>query len=770
MPEQMFIRTLNMSLTGSAVILAVLLLRLLLKKAPRIFSYCLWGAVLFRLLCPVSFTAAFSPFSILNAPAASDGRLQYIPQDILRMQPDRQAFFTDAPSGKTAGNSTAKDSSLQRNGKTAKNSIANAKTSTASRLLRILQSQKTAKAAAFVWICGTAVLLLYNLINSIKLKQRLKGAVWQKENIYLTQHIPTPFVIGIFLPKIYLPAQLRPDETAYVLLHEQIHIKRKDHITRLLSCLALCVHWFNPLVWAAFFLSGRDMEMSCDEAVLRRMGSTVKKKYSSSLLSIAAGANAAGLNGGLLTFGKGDTKSRIKHILHYKKPASILMKSAALVCVAAVIILLANPDTGAKNTPSAAPAQIQAAQNDVVLTNASQKDSASLALSNASQKDPESQALSDTSLKGINSASFTEIYVRSINQKKRLISSYLAPPDSPLADGKKLAFAQNCRFFINHSMDGEDYRETSFPLFASLIKLGGKYLNKACFVQIKAKKVAQIYLESAWEHYGISPMRYTPVSDLYDTLLQSEGEDAFHKNYSLASSQTMDIAECEGDETIEVYTENGKNAGSGIVLFQSSDGKLLFSQDANTSRAGWANIYLGSMDNQPFILNVSIEDRWNFGAFSYQVFRLDQEGTPILSAGSQFEFHLAEGSSLVYDDDMFGRWIKPLKTYLEQSRLVLSSQDGVLRTEQISEADKYNYEALNLEERAIEISTNENSLVRFGNCWYGKQSLKKETVDWLLWYNSLSDTGRLAVSFTPPELVEAKDLVEAATQDADVGQ
>lgn len=754
MPEQMFIRTLNMSLTGSTVILAVLLLRLLFKKAPRIFSYCLWGAVLFRLLCPVSFTAGFSPFSILNAPAASCGRLEYIPQDILRMQarlqpelamqPAKKDFLTNTPSDNATAANRAENTSRQTS--------AAKETNTLSRMLYILQTPKAVKTAAFIWICTMTVLLLYSLTNFIRLKQLLKGAVWEKENIYQSQHIAVPFVIGIFRPRIYLPAHLRPDEKEYVLLHEQIHIRRKDHAIRLLSYLALCLHWFNPLVWAAFFLSGRDMEMSCDEAVIRRMGNTIKKKYSTSLLSIAAGTTEASISSGLATFGKGATKSRIKHILHYKKPASFLMKSATLLCGAAILFLLADPDTDAASLPAVS-TQTQAAKNSQAPSNTLQRESNSQAPSNTLQQEPDS-------------SSFYEIYVRSVNEKKRQISSFLALSGFPLADAKKLTLAENCRFFINHSMNGTDYQEEPFSLFASLIRLGGKSLNKTCFVQIEGKKVVQVYLESAWEHYGISPKRYLPDSGIYDTLLQSEGEAAFSKTYSLATSQTMDIAECEGEEAIEVYKEKGKNASNGIVLFKSKDGNILFSQDANTSRAGWNNIYLGSTGSQPFILNVNIEDRWDTGEFSYQVFRLDQEGTPVLYASSMFGFHLAEGSNLAYDDGMFRKWVQPLESYLKQSRLILSSQDGKLRTKQVSEAGKYNYQTLSLKKRAIEISTLENSLVRFHNCWYSKQSLKKETLEWILWYNSLSEPERLSVSSIPPQLIEAKNLVEATTQDA----
>ncbi len=705
MAEQLLMRILTMSLTASAVILAVLLLRLCLKKAPRIFSYCLWAAVLFRLLCPVSFTAAFSPFSMLKAPAN--------PQDRLNMRTDIPPFGTNKalePSEQTEKTAAGTDSQAPADALPSKQAAP-----ASSHHIEALT-----KAATFLWLSGMAVFLLANLVHLLRLKRHIKAAVWDRENIYLTNQLLTPFVIGIFRPKIYLPAHLRQDEKEYVLLHEQIHIRRKDPAIRLLSCLALCLHWFNPLVWVAFFLSGSDMEMSCDEAVIRQMGSGVKKPYADSLLAIAAGTGINALNGGLLTFGKGDTKNRIKHILHYKKTTSVLLAGAALVCTAAVVILLADP------APASGLEQEQPKQN----------------------------------------GTFYKISVRSMNEKKRQINNFVGYEPFPLSDNAPLALADDCRFFVNHSMNSIDYQEQPFPVFASLIRLGGEYLDKNCSVLLEDQKVSEIYMESAWNHNGISPYVSLPDSGQYDSLIQAEGEAAFLKNYTLVSAQKADIADCKGTETVETYIQNGKDAENGFVLFKKDDGSLLFSQEANTSRAGWMNIYTGSIDKHPFILNVHVEDRWNYGTFSYQAFHLDETGTPVLAASSLFDFHLAKGSRHVYDDALFSRWIQPLETYLKHSRLVLSSQDGMLRTEPVSDADKYQYQTLSLKERAEEINANDNSLIRYNDCWYSKSALKKETVDWLLWYQSLTEQERLSVSSVAPELIEAKSLMGAATEDA----
>lgn len=350
MMQEYFIRILNMSLTGAAVIAAVLLLRLLLCRAPKSISYCLWAVVLFRLLCPVSFSLPVSLLGTVNAPAALQGTVQYISEDltaglepeILQPVPEtgNEAFFRDEEN-RTA--SAQNQAAFVRN-----------QSGAAGSSLRNLT-----EAAGILWCTGVLAMLLYGGISLILFKRSLKGAYevkvreaaaepgllrwgkWPVPQIYCKEKLPTSFVLGVFRPRIYLPEGMTQGERRYVLLHEQIHIRRGDHIIRMVSYLALCIHWFNPLVWAAFFFSGRDMEMSCDEAVIRRLGSNVKKEYSASLLKLATGKNI--FCGAPLAFGEGDTGSRIRNVLKYKKPGAILVGAAAAVGLLAAVFLLANP-------------------------------------------------------------------------------------------------------------------------------------------------------------------------------------------------------------------------------------------------------------------------------------------------------------------------------------------------------------------------------------------------------------------------------------------
>lgn len=332
MAEQLFIRILNMSLTGSFVILVVCIIRFCLRKAPSIFSYCLWAVVLFRLLCPVSFSAQFSPLNAFPSPPMEHGRITYISENILQ---DLPSLLPDTAPG------------LQTN---SENACQSADTSTGTFSL-----SKTAiilKTAAGIWITGILVMALYSIGAMVRLKKNLSSAAQVRDNIYITEKIATPFVVGLIRPRIYLPSVLNERETEYILLHEQIHLKRKDHILKTAAYVTLCLHWFNPLVWAAFFLCGKDMEMSCDEAVIRKIGSGVKKDYSASLLCLSTGKRI--VNGIPLAFGEGETGSRIRNILQYKKPAALALILTAVACTAAVVILLANPKPAEEGTTDGA--------------------------------------------------------------------------------------------------------------------------------------------------------------------------------------------------------------------------------------------------------------------------------------------------------------------------------------------------------------------------------------------------------------------------------
>ena len=319
----------NMSLTASVVILAVLAVRLLLRRAPKVFSYALWAVVLFRLLCPVSVTSAVSLLGALGAPAqersAVTSVVEYVPADIVRNMAPAVTPLPQEPFPAEPGENII----------SAAPSVTQPDAAPASPL------SGPVAVLTLTWLMGIALLLLYSVISLLRLRRRLVGAVRLEDNIYLADYIPSPFVMGLFRPKIYLPSTLTETERGYILRHEQYHLRRRDHVVKLLSFLALCVHWFNPLVWAAFILAGKDMEMSCDEAVVRELGEDIRADYSASLLSLATGRRiVAGMP---LAFGEGDTGGRIRNLLNWKRPQPWIIAVCAVVCVGLIALCAANP-------------------------------------------------------------------------------------------------------------------------------------------------------------------------------------------------------------------------------------------------------------------------------------------------------------------------------------------------------------------------------------------------------------------------------------------
>lgn len=314
--SNLFSQILNMSLTGSVVILLVMLARLTMKRSAKIFSYALWSVVLFRLLCPVAFTA---PISVLEAlqpevKEASDATsiVYYLPAQLAQGRE-----FTFVPAENQPGNPLEQEDSVSHSE------------------LDIM------KAASCIWITGVVAMLLYSAVQYVRLRRKLVGAVVYRGNVYLADYINTPFVMGILSPKIYLPSNVPTKERRFIIAHERHHIRRFDHIIKLLAYFALCIHWFNPLVWAAFILAGKDMEMSCDEAVVKRMGSQIRADYSASLLRLATHKKI--IAGIPLAFGEGDTKGRVMNMAKWKKPKVWVSVVCFALCAAVLVACAVNP-------------------------------------------------------------------------------------------------------------------------------------------------------------------------------------------------------------------------------------------------------------------------------------------------------------------------------------------------------------------------------------------------------------------------------------------
>lgn len=330
--EALFLKIINMSITGSYVILAVLFIRLLLKRTPKKYSYLLWSVVLFRLICPVSFSSAFSifqakPFDMTTAQRSGGAALSFVPADIGYMETPRV----------TVGIPTM-------------NSIISESLPAATPYASVNPLQIWILLGTILWCAGVAALLVYSIVTYIQLKYHVATAVRLESNVFECDKNRSPFILGVVSPKIYIPFGLGEQELAYILQHERYHLKRKDYLIKLLSFCVLAVHWFNPLVWFAFALMAKDMEMSCDERVLSETDTNIVYEYSTSLLSFAANRRFPAASP--LTFGETGIRERVKNVLRFRKPKKWVPALAAVLSIAAIAVCAANP---AKN---AAPKEV----------------------------------------------------------------------------------------------------------------------------------------------------------------------------------------------------------------------------------------------------------------------------------------------------------------------------------------------------------------------------------------------------------------------------
>lgn len=320
--QNLFLDVLNMSLTAAYVIAAIILIRLLIRKLPKKYSYLLWSVAAFRLCCPFSFQSVLSIFNLgifdmSRAQTESGAQLKYVADNII---------YEEIPQV-TVGLPYA-------------NTIINNSLPPAEPTASINPMQIIIAVLAVLWVIGMAAMLGYGIISFIRIRRSMNTAMRLKDNVYQSDKVSSPFILGIVKPKIYIPFGLDEDTLRYVLTHEKYHLRRFDHIAKIAAYIILSVHWFNPLCWAAFILMGTDMEMSCDEKVLAGE-ENIRKEYSTSLLSFATDRRFP--SPGPLAFGETGVRSRIKNALNFRKPKLWAAVIAVIVCIVAAVACISNP-------------------------------------------------------------------------------------------------------------------------------------------------------------------------------------------------------------------------------------------------------------------------------------------------------------------------------------------------------------------------------------------------------------------------------------------
>ena len=309
--NELFLKIINMSISASWLVLAVLILRFVLKKAPKWINVLLWGIVAIRLICPFSFESTLSLI-----PSA-----ETIP---LNIGMDTTPTIN---SGISAINNAVNPIISQSNTPMAGASV---------NLLQI-----TIGIYEYIWIFGMIALALYTAISYWRLRRKVDTAVRYKDNIFQSENVSFPFVIGIIKPRIYLPFKMNGQYLEYVVAHEQAHICRKDHWWKPLGFLLLMIHWFNPLMWLAYVLLCRDIELACDEKVIKELGNEQRGDYTQAL--VACSVNRRMIAACPLAFGEVSVKERVKSVMNYKKPAFWVIIISVIVCVGVAVCFLTNP-------------------------------------------------------------------------------------------------------------------------------------------------------------------------------------------------------------------------------------------------------------------------------------------------------------------------------------------------------------------------------------------------------------------------------------------
>ena len=309
--NEFFLKIINMSISASWLIFAVLILRLVLKKAPKWVNVLLWGIVAIRLICPFSFESALSlipsaetfPKKIISGPSF-DVQSGITPVDnrINDYLGDRYFEGVTVPAN---------------NGNT---------------IMTIL---------TIVWTIGILLLVAYTVISYWRLHREIDTAVRYKDNIFQSENVSSPFVLGLIKPRIYLPFKLDGQDMEHVVAHEQAHIRRKDHWWKPLGFLLLTIHWFNPLMWLAYVLLCRDIEFACDEKVIKELGNEQRADYTQAL--VVCSVNRRMIAACPLAFGEVGVKDRVKSVMNYKKPAFWIIILAVIACVIVAVCFLTNP-------------------------------------------------------------------------------------------------------------------------------------------------------------------------------------------------------------------------------------------------------------------------------------------------------------------------------------------------------------------------------------------------------------------------------------------
>lgn len=331
--DVLFNEILGMSFKAIWLILTVIFVRILFQKAPKYIRCIMWALVAIRLVCPFSIETAFSLVPLVTYTQEED--------EINKNSTEAKLEFYDENSVLSENNTQTDDISEQENHITENNGSTNKTDATKSTNNNIEKTGAvTENIYLIIWLFGMLAILTHSFISYIRLKKRIGTGTNYDGIIWVSDEVETPFILGVLKPRIYLPSGMDGEIKKYVLAHEYAHISRRDYIWKPLGFLIVCVHWFNPLVWVAYVLFSRDIEMACDEKVIKPYDVEERKAYSKALLACSASNRPT--TECPVAFSEVGVKGRVKSVLNYKKPAFWLIIVALFVCIAMAAGFLTN--------------------------------------------------------------------------------------------------------------------------------------------------------------------------------------------------------------------------------------------------------------------------------------------------------------------------------------------------------------------------------------------------------------------------------------------
>ena len=324
-----FLEIVNMSISASWIVLAVLLLRLLLKKAPKWITVLLWGIVAVRLICPFSIESAMSLIpsaETINTDIMVEGDSMVENDSVVEHKP---LIDTGVPIINDAVNPIIEENLSPEPEMEPQGDIS------------MTPMQGIISILSWAWVGGMVVMLAYTVISYLRVKNKIGTAVLLRDSIYQSENVVSPFVLGVVKPRIYLPFNMDEQDMEHVIAHENAHIRRKDHLWKPFGFLLLTLHWFNPFIWLAYVLLCRDIELACDEKVVKEFDNQQKADYAQALLTCSV--NRRMIAACPIAFGEVGVKDRVKSVLNYKKPAFWIIIVAVLASVIAAVCFLTDP-------------------------------------------------------------------------------------------------------------------------------------------------------------------------------------------------------------------------------------------------------------------------------------------------------------------------------------------------------------------------------------------------------------------------------------------